>query len=357
MRKFKLFAMATMLAVGGLSMVGCSDVNDEIVQAAASKITFTQKRVSDSQLQLAGTWTVKVDNVAHTVKVDWAGEPAERFTFERSEDESTVFANINLPDKGKNEADVSAKLKATISYNNAKTTKEFNTTLAAVEKLVTMTTAEAKATEIDTNLTVKGVAVDAHADGNGFFIVDETGVIYVYDKAAKHRGELTYGQEVIVKGKRAVNTKQIKNSSGEALGDPVQVVQMTYESCTVVSTAQVEVPVNAAVDTTVANVLAWSKDPTSESFVNHAGEFIHVQAKIATFGTYTPPTYEAMDDAGKYINFYANTVNNASEGYVEELSQYIDVKCDIYLAVMDINTSGSNKTTWRTVPVKVVPLA
>ncbi len=345
MKKFKLFAMASMLVFGG-ALVSCGP-EDNIVKEAASKITFNVKRMTDVQYQLAGTWIVKVDNEPYTVNVDWAGKPAERFTFERSEDGSTVYANVNLPDLKAGESDIPCTLTATVTYKNAKATREFSSTLVAVEKINAMTVAEAKAANIDDELNVRGVTANAHSDGNGFFLVDKTGAIYVYDKAGAHKGNLTYGTEVIVKGKRAVNNKTIN-------GTTVPVVQMTYESFTVVSSTVKDVPVDAATDLTIADVLAWGKDPTSDTFVNHAGDFFHVRGKLATYGSYTPPTYEAMDENGKYLSFYANTYNNESEGYVEELSSLIGKTCDFYLAVLDINTSSSGNTTWRVVPVKVV---
>lgn len=344
MKKFKLFAMASMLALGG-ALVACSNENDSIVKEAASRITFNTKRMSDEQYQLPGTWVVKVDDVAHTVTIDWSATPAERFTFERSEDNSTVYANINLPDKKAGETDVPCTLTATVTYNGAKATREFSSTLVAVEKIATMTTADAKAAEIDTELNVRGIAVNAHSDGNGFFLADSTGVIYVYDKAAAHRGNLTYGTEVIVKGKRASNNKSINGTS-------VPIVQMTYESFILVSSSAKEVPVNTAINTTVSEVLGWSKDPTSDSFVNHGGELIHVTGKVTVYNGYQ---YEVVNDAGNYLNFYANTYNNASEGYDEELGDLVDKTCEVYLAVFDINNNGKT-TSWRFVPIKVVPV-
>ena len=349
MKKFKLFAMASMLALGG-ALVACSNENDSIVKEAASRITFNTKRMSDEQYQLPGTWVVKVDDVAHTVTIDWSATPAERFTFERSEDNSTVYANVNLPDKKAGETDVPCTLTATVTYNGAKATREFSSTLVAVEKIVAMTTADAKAAEVDTELNVRGIAINAHSDGSGFFLADSTGVIYVYDKAASHRGSLTYGTEVIVKGKRAYNNKTINGVS-------VQIVQMTYESFTFVSNNK-DVPVNTAIDTTVADVLAWSKDPSSSSFVNHTAELIHVTGKMVAYGgpkdnPYETPTYEVMNDAGKYISFYANTYNNPSEGYDSEFKSLVDKTCDFYLAVLDVHTSTQG---WRFVPIKVVPV-
>ncbi|MCH5180637.1 MAG: hypothetical protein J1F32_05450 [Erysipelotrichales bacterium] len=353
MKKFKLFAMASMLALGG-ALVACSNQNDQIVKEAASKITFNTKRMSDPQYQLPGTWVVKVDDVAHTVTVDWSATPAERFTFERSEDSSTVYANVDLPDKKAGETDVPCTLTATVTYNGAKATREFSSTLVAVEKITAMTVAEAKASEIDTELNVRGVAVNAHAAGNGFFLVDSTGAIYVYDKAAAHKGNLSYGTEVIVKGKRAFNTKSIN-------GTTVQIVQMTYESFTLVSENK-EVPVDAAVESSVADILGWSKDPTSESFVNHTGDLLHVTGKMVAYAgpasnPYETPTYEVENESGSYVSFYANTYNNPSEGYDSEFKSLVGKTCDFYLAVLDINTSSSGKTSWRVVPVKVVPQA
>ena len=345
MKKFKLFAMASMLVFGG-ALVACSNENDSIVKEAASKITFNTKRMSDAQYQLPGSWVVKVNNEPHTVKVDWSATPAERFTFERSADESTVYANVDLPDKKAGESDIACTLTATVTYNGAKATREFSSTLVAVEKISAMTTAEAKDAEVDTELNVRGIAINAHSDGNGFFLVDSTGVIYVYDKAAAHRGSLIYGTEVIVKGKRAFNNKTINGTS-------VPIVQMTYESFTLVSSSVQDIPVNTAVDTTVSEVLGWSKDPTSDSFVNHGGELIHVTGQVTVYNKYQ---YEVINEAGSYLNFYANTYNNASEGYDEELGDLVGKTCEVYLAVFDINTSSSGKTSWRFVPIKVVPV-
>lgn len=350
MKQLKLFAVAAALTVTSFALTSCGE-DKKIAAEALKAIPNNAYKQVDSSLSLYGSIMVSTSSGKVEVLIDWTGTPIERWTFADRNDEGRIVATPTLPNKANNEEAVAFTLTATAKYNGAKATKKFEGSLMPVVNN-SFTVAEAKNQAIDTEMSIRGVAVNAHADGSGFFVVDKTGALYVYDKAASHKTLNIYGKEVIVKGKRAINSKPIKDSSGNLL-ESVAIAQMTYDSVDVVSSSNVDVALDSAVSTTIEALASWEKDPTKEGFENHGNEIYRVEGKVTTYGSYTPPTWEVMDANNKYVSFYANTYNNASEGYDTELADFKDKNCVVYLVVLDINTSKSNKTSWRFVPLKV----
>ena len=352
MKKFKLFAMASLLAVGGLSLTSCNG-NKKIAEAAAQAIHFTEKQLNNTQYNLPGEMTVKEGDDSYQVTIEWAGEPAERFSFERND--NIVYANVNLPDV--NEESVSGKLVATAKYESATATREFPVILMPTEKIDSneKTIAAVKDVAVGETVTVTGVVVDPRNNGKGFYIVDGTGAIYVYDQsgAAAVGTTIAWGTKVTLTAMRGENKGQYNQSS----------VQLVYnETATITAKGKEAMPLTGAQDLTITQFKSWKADGTED----YSGGFYKVRGYLAK---YTPTganytNYEVIDDAGNYIQFYAAD----STVYATELADYFaegktstsgattktTAQFDVYLAVYDRNVS---KSKWRVAPLAFVQVA
>ena len=352
MKKFKLFAMASLMAVGGLSLTSCNG-NKNIVESAAKSIYFTDKQLTNTQYNLTGEMTVKEGEKSYQVTIEWAGDPAERFSFERSD--NMVYANVTLPDE--TEEAVTGKLIATAKYESATATREFPVTLMPTKKVNSneKTIAEVKAVAVGETVTVTGVVVDPRNNGKGFYIVDGTGAIYVYDQsgAAGVGMTIAWGTKVTLTAMRGENKGQYKQSS----------VQLVYnETATITAKGKEAMPLTGAQDLTITQFKAWKADGSED----YSGGFYKVRGYLAK---YTPTganytNYEVVDDAGNYIQFYATD----STVYATELADYFaegktstsgattktTAQFDVYLAVYDRNVS---KSKWRVAPLAFVQVA
>lgn len=359
MKKFKLFAMASLMAVGALSLTSCNG-NKKIADAAAQAIHFTEKQLNNTQYSLPGEMTVREGDNSYQVTIEWAGEPAERFSFERND--NIVYANVNLPDV--NEESVSGKLVATAKYESATATREFSVILMPTEKIDSnvKTIAEVKNATVGDTVTISGVLANARSNA-GFYVVDETGAIYVYDKSltAGVGNTIPYGSKVTLTAMRG------ENKRGSDMLSSVQLVYNEVGAIKVTASNQ-EIPTAGATSLTVSEFKKWKTDGTED----HSGEFYKVRGKVAKYnpGSYT--LYEVVDDGG-YIQFYANTsTNEMTAAIAEEFEAFFtsnttvstDGKTtttnqiyDVYIAVFDrkVDSSDASKNKWRMAPLAFVP--
>ena len=352
MKKFKLFAMASLMAVGGLSLTSCNG-NKNIVESAAKSIYFSDKQLTNTQYNLPGEMTVKEGEKSYQVTIEWAGEPAERFLFERND--NIVYANVTLPDE--TEEAVPGKLVATAKYESATATREFPVTLMPTKKVDSneKTIAEVKAVAVGETVTVTGVVVDPRNNGKGFYIVDGTGAIYVYDQSGAAGVGITiaWGTKVTLTAMRGENNGENNQSS----------VQLVYnETATITAKGKEAMPLTGAQDLTITQFMAWKGDGSED----YSGGFYKVRGHLAKYsGTgndgkpYT--NYEVIDDAGNYIQFYATD----STVYATELADYFadgktsksgsttktTAQFDVYLAVYD---RQPKKSKWRVAPLAFV---
>lgn len=339
MNKLRKFAMTAVFALGGLAMVSCG-TNNDIAQAAVDQLYISGYQQVYGQMQLPAKAVVESGEELYDVEISWSGTPSARWEFSEPAD-GFIIATPTLPNSKLGEQDEEFTLTATATYNKATATRTFSGYLMA-SSYDYITVSEAKALAEGEDVTIRGVAVNAHAGGAGFYVSDATGSIYVYSQQA-HVGKFQYGQTVEVKGRRGVNSKSIN-------GNSVLVPQITNPtSFSVVDMTIKNAPVDSAVEATVDEILSWSKDPSSSTFVNHSGELYKVTGKCVKYGSYEQ--WEVVNDAGKYISFYANTANDEGERYTAQLAEYENKTLDFYIVIHDINTSSSGNTTWRTVPI------
>lgn len=358
MKKFKLFAMASLMAVGGLSLTSCNG-NKNIVESAAKSIYFTDKQLTNTQYNLPGEMTVKEGEKSYQVTIEWAGEPAERFSFERND--NIVYANVTLPDE--TEEAVTGKLIATAKYESATATREFPVTLMPTKKINSneKTIAEVKNATVGDTVTISGVLANARSNA-GFYVVDETGAIYVYDKSltAGVGNTIPYGSKVTLTAMRGENKK------GSDMLSSVQLVYNEVGTIKVIASNQ-EIPTAGATSLTTSEFKKWKADGTED----HSGEFYKVRGKVAKYnpGSYT--LYEVVDDGG-YIQFYGNTNTKEMAAAIDEeykaffesdTTVSADGKTtttnqtyDVYIAVLDRKLNSKNVWKWRMAPLAFVPV-
>ena len=207
---------------------------------------------------------------------------------------------------------------------------------------------------IGQSVTVTGVVVDARNNGKGFYIVDGTGAIYVYnyDGKAGVGTTIAWGTKVKLTAMRGENDGTYNKSS----------VQLVYNETAIITAMGKEaMPLTGAQDLTITQFKAWKTDGTED----YSGGFYKVRGYLAK---YTPSgkdysNYELSDDAN-YIPFFAVD----STVYATELADYFaegktttsgdttktTAQFDVYLAVYDRSVY---KNKWRVVPLAFVEVA
>lgn len=354
MKKLKLFGLAALMAVG-LASCGTNDNPDEKIAKSAVDVISVQNQISVYEVQLPALIKVNNDKGEKvSVNVTWEGTPAERWDFSKYETNFCI-ANVTLPDANKNESEVAFTLKATAKYNDAVATREFNgylmpSTVTSGDE--TMTVEEVIAAEDGELVTVRGITASARNGNKGFFVVDETGAIYVYDKSGTAMNSFEYGNEVQITATRGANSGTFSKNSVQLVFDGDSLI-------TVKSSEVKPVPTAGAKALTCAEFAGWKKDGTED----YSGGYYKVTAKLAKYtpGSYT--TYELMDDNGKYIQLYASdgSVYNTEFGaYFTEDNIVVDgtttktkANYNVYIAVYDAKIEDGKIKSWRVAPLLV----
>ncbi len=356
MKKFKLFAMASLLAVGGFSLTSCNNTNKTIVDEAVKRI-YVDKSLTKTQYNFPAEMTVKVNDNEYQIPLEWATDLTDRITFTKAD--TMVYANVNLPEE--NEQAITGKITATAKYESATATREFEVTLMPTKKqndTDEKTIAEVKNVAVGETVTVTGVVVDARNNNKGYYIVDATGAIYVYDnnRASGVGTTIAWGTKVTLKAMRGENDGSFNKSS----------VQLVYnEVATITVIGKEDMPLTGAQDLTITQFKAWKGDGSED----YSGGFYKVRGYLAKYSKtgndgkpYT--NYEVIDDAGNYIQFYAAS----SDVYATELADYFadgktstsgsttktTAQFDVYLAVYD---RQPEKSRWRVAPLAFVQVA
>lgn len=339
-KKIKMLAVSAAMLVAGLSITSCGGTSDkEIAESAINRLPTATipNQIQSTQLQLYSEMTVSVNNVAKKVNITYTATPAENFVFGEAQQDGKYYVEVKLPTET-----IDYTITATATFNKATATKVFKGKLLpnTDKPSETSTVAEALAATDGTIVTIKGVTANARS-GKGFFVVDSTGAIFVFDKGVSE-GKFQYGQTVTVTATRGKNNGQYSYSSA----------QLVYgnDSSLVVNGSGEAFPTAGAKETTIKEVKAWKTDKSED----HSGKFIKVRAKIAKYknshagdGEYAW-LWEALNDDG-YIQFYASN----SSVYEDEYADLVDKEADIYLAVYDLQPNKK----WRFAPLYVKAVA
>ena len=214
--------------------------------------------------------------------------------------------------------------------------------------------AEVKNVEIGKNVIVSGVIANARNNKKGFYIVDDTGAIYVYDSinASCVGTQIEWGTKVTIKAVRGENKGEYNQNS----------VQLVYdEASTITAIGKETMPLTGAQDLTVAQFKTWKVDGSED----YSGGFYRVRGYLAKYTSYGKDNanYEVADEDGNYIQFFTTDLTV----YETELADYFAEEkiiisgnitktkdqFDVYLAVYDINLT---KNKWRVAPIAFVPV-
>lgn len=325
-KKIKMLAVSAAMLVAGLSITSCGGTSDkEIAQSAIKRLPNISNQIKETQIQLYSEMIVSVNNVAKKVNITYTATPAENFDFGEAKD-GKYFVKVNLPTET-----IDYTITATATFNKAMVTREFSGKLLpnTDKPSDTSTVAEALAATDGTIVTVKGVTANARS-GKGFFVVDSTGAIYVFDKGVSE-GKFQYGQTVTVTATRGKNNGQYTYSSA----------QLVYgsDSSLVVNDSGEAFPKAGATETTVEAIRAWKGDKAED----HSGQFVKVRATLKR--------EEKTGNNGPYISWKAYSGDTsitlyAKDGtlYDEQFNSFVGKEADLYLAVFDLKIGSY----WRT---------
>ena len=216
-----------------------------------------------------------------------------------------------------------------------------------------MTVAEAIEAEDGEVVTIRGITASARNGERGFFVVDETGAIYVYDKDGIAINQFKYGNEVQITATRSSNDGAYNKSS----------VQLTFDSNSRIDVKSLEVksiPTAGAKALTCPEFSEWKKDGSED----YSGGFYKVTAKLAKYnpGSYT--NYEIMDDDENFIQLYASDGTVYETEFAEYFAGETTVSADgkttstvasynIYIAVYDARIENGAIKNWRVAPLFV----
>ena len=238
----------------------------------------------------------------------------------------------------------SATISATATYTNG---KEYTSTISVdveVEKapeIPSISVKEAQESELNSEVTVKGVVASSLVNQAGFYLIDDTGVIAV-KTSEDIPSTYSIGDEVIIKAKRDIMAKQTQSLLSDA-----QCLVNNYGNH-----KYSKAPF--ATDKTITEVAALPKTE------NHSFEAYTVTAQISkVVGTYSTNYYVTDDPTqNNGLGLYASSGNQYSW-----LDAYVGVgTVSIDLVVCNWNGSGtkgcivsvtdSNGTTYNTLNFK-----
>lgn len=329
-KKFKMLAVSAAMLVAGFSITSCGGTSDkEIAESAINRLPTATipNQIQSTQLQLYSEMTVSVNNVANKVNITYTATPAENFNFGEAQQDGKYYVEVKLPTET-----IDYTITATATFNKATATKVFKGKLLpnTDKPSETSTVAEALAATDGTIVTIKGVTADSRS-GKGFFVVDSTGAIFVFDKGVSE-GKFQYGQTVTVTATRGKNNGQYNYSSA----------QLVYgsDSSLVVNGSGEAFPTAGATETTIEAIRAWKGEKTED----HSGQFVKVRATLKRES-------KTGNDGKPYISWKAYSGDTsitlyAKDGtlYDEQFNDFVDKEADLYLAVYDLKIGGY----WRT---------
>ena len=122
-----------------------------------------------------------------------------------------------------------ATVTVTGSYNGKTYSQNVEITVSVAGDIASVTVGEAISAEIGEEVTVKGIVGPSLVNQTGFYLIDETGVIAVCmteDELAK----VQLGNEIILKGTRAIRLKNGATVFGQANLDACEIIANNYGS-------------------------------------------------------------------------------------------------------------------------------
>ena len=246
-------------------------------------------------------------------------------TYTSSDENVAYFATENdkLLFKTKNPGEVKITIKATLGDYEA--TGEVTVTVKTPVNADYISIANAYASEIGQEVTVKGIIASSAVNRPGFYIIDESGSIAVQVADGSILKEVSIGQEVVVKGTRAI--------IGKAGGTPYQAC---IDGATFISKLETNKEYSTASFKTItfAELLAKSKDLS----VDQTAQVYVVEGKVTKVDAqYYSNIYLSDPNGSDSIQFYTG---NASQ-YTNMLGDYIDQTITMEVALCNWNSKSA----------------
>lgn len=192
----------------------------------------------------------------------------------------------------------SVTVTVTATYNDKTYSLPIQITYQQPENISSLTVAEAIATALDTEVTVKGIVGPSLVNKVGFYLVDESGIIAVTVSDEVMDG-LKLGQEVVIKGNRTVTTKtsgEVTNS-GQSYIEVTQLLQ-NNEGRTNYSTATfIQTTFDAVYETAIVNEGKNNWDVTDQAYI--------FEAKLTVVDSAWSTNFYLNGTDGKKIQLYA----------------------------------------------------
>lgn len=246
-------------------------------------------------------------------------------TYTSSDENVAYFATENdkLLFKTKNSGEVKITIKATLG--NYEATGEVTVTVKTPVNADYISIANAYASEIGQEVTVKGIIASSAVNRPGFYIIDESGSIVVQVADGETLKEVSIGQEVVVKGTRAI--------IGKEGGTPYQAC---IDGATFISKLETNKEYSTASFKTItfAELFAKSKDLS----VDQTAQVYVVEGKVTKVDAqYYSNIYLSDPNGSDSIQFYTN---NASQ-YTNMLGDYIDQTITMEVALCNWNSKSA----------------
>ena len=274
-------------AIGGAKVVNEVDLNRVNGQLSLSSqaMVATAKDESDESLV--------------TIKFSWSADDMTKWTFSDPTAENVIFAT---PERG--DEDYSFTLTASATYEDVTLTKQISGTVLKNEGPVVTYTAigELHAQELESTQTIEGYAFMApKATGKGFFVVDDTGIVYIYDK----------GNSVVSTGNKVRITGRYTNYAGSYSSNYQLDITGSDAKIEILDTKTNDLPVTGAKTIDLANNRNFQK---TELDAKGEMTLYHVKAYLVGYvnSQWGSPAYEyctSADGKGAYLPWYPGSTD------------------------------------------------
>lgn len=223
----------------------------------------------------------------------------------------------------------SVTVTVTATYNDKTYSLPIQITYQQPENIPSLTVAEAIATALDTEVTVKGIVGPSLVNKVGFYLVDESGIIAVTVSDEVMDG-LKLGQEVVIKGNRTVTTKTSEEvtNEGQSYIEVTQLLQ-NNEGRTNYSTATfIQTTFDAVYETAQVGGGKNNWDVTDQAYI--------FEAKLTVVDSAWSTNFYLNGTDGKKIQLYAGN-GKTQYGW---LMDYADQTIKVEFALCNWNVAN-----------------
>lgn len=336
MKKITKFAVAALMTLG---LFSCGGGNGGGGQSGSGNIQVAEGDLAKVNAALNNLNVPSTASQDFTLVTKGAGNVDIAWT----SDNNAIAIEGNTAKVTPGKEDVTVKLTATATYNNASNTRDFNVTVEKLQLDVeTITIREALAAAVGTEVTVQGVVVQlvcsnsAYTTPGGFYIADGDYAVYVY--GANTAKAVQLGDEVIIKGNTAAypttltTTTQIATPTLVAtIAHNVDIKKMQWDTSKLEKMTVEEVATTPSDDTSLPAKVVYMENIRLNKYVT----------------TYTSMYIYDWKDNPAYstdpkILLYSGQGDAGMPEY-DHLKDYLDKKINVVFAI----NGTSSKGKWR----------